>query len=283
MAAGTPKTAVGNSGIKRPISAFLMFCCEKRKDIHKESLSLVESSKILSQMWKSMTEADKQPFVEMSNKDKQRYTDELSRIGKIPYRRKNSSLSSVKKPRKRRNQDTQDEAGPVKKKRARKSSSSVQSALPADPSTSCDSKPGLHNAFLPNVSIPVFTEEFLVHNKKLNSDLMKLRQTNKDLIDQKQRLEDSLQAFDKDVQSLEQMIQKQIMLNDSLEMQLQIARKVVSDFLCELEQSTNKQSSTTEGMLDEIINKERIPLTNENIAKLGNTLYEILPDLVLKD
>ncbi len=280
---------VKDSGIKRPVSAFLMFCSEKRKDIQKDCMTLAESSKILGQMWKELSDTNKQPFIEKSDKDKQRYSDQLLQLGIVgPKRRQsNSNPSSVKKPRKRRNQATHDEEeGPVKKKRDRgpKSSLSTQSVVVVDPSTIHDPKTSLHNAVLPDVDIPVFTDQFLEHNKKLNSKLMKLRQVNKDLVDQKQRLSDSLLAIDKDVQCLEETIQLQITLTDSLDMKLQIARKAVSDFLCGLEQSIDEGLSlSTEEMLDKVINKEWMPLSKESIVKLVNMLYGVLPDLVLKN
>lgn len=64
---------------KKPKSSY-MFFCESRRDKIKEKFpntSMGEMSKKLGKEWQSLSEDDKETFVSLANKDKERYEEEL--------------------------------------------------------------------------------------------------------------------------------------------------------------------------------------------------------------
>ena len=287
-------------GIKRPISAFMVFSCEKRKDLHKDrKITLTESTKLLSSMWKSMSEEEKEPFVETSRKDKQRYVEELSKMGMSPHRYKRRA-SNGGKPAKRIRHDagspsppptstdgsTEALSGKSNRRNRSKNVSSRKQGKRAGRSKIVSTQPSnstpaavLQNAIVPEVGIPLFTDEFLVYNKKLNSDLMKLRQINKDMNERKQRLKDALQLIELDIKKFQELIEQQMFLNDSLVGKLQVLRNIVSTFISPQFQLplVTEESDTAEDLLDRIINEEKLPLVNDDsIVKLIGELRKLI-------
>jgi len=64
---------------KRAMTPFLYYACEQRKILKEngEKLTLPEQSKRIAVYWKAVTDKDK--YIELSNTDKRRYVDEMSR------------------------------------------------------------------------------------------------------------------------------------------------------------------------------------------------------------
>ncbi|CAG8623876.1 9030_t:CDS:2 [Paraglomus occultum] len=63
---------------KRPRSAFLYFCSEKREEVKKQhpSMKLGDTQKALGEMWRNMSEAEKTPYTKLAVTDRKRYEDE---------------------------------------------------------------------------------------------------------------------------------------------------------------------------------------------------------------
>lgn len=64
---------------KRAMTPFLYYACEQRKVLKEagHKLTLPEQSKQIALLWKNVTNKDK--YISLSNIDKERYTDEMSR------------------------------------------------------------------------------------------------------------------------------------------------------------------------------------------------------------
>jgi len=71
---------------KKPLTAYMFFCNTKRSDVMGENpgMSIGDVSKILGKMWKELSDEDKQPYVEMNTKDKERHEAE-----EIAFKRNN--------------------------------------------------------------------------------------------------------------------------------------------------------------------------------------------------
>ncbi|KAL3916329.1 MAG: hypothetical protein SGILL_005227, partial [Bacillariaceae sp.] len=63
-------------GPKRPLSAYLLFCSDKRLEVAKQFSSLGEVSKELSRLWKDTTEDERMPFAQQADALKATYTEE---------------------------------------------------------------------------------------------------------------------------------------------------------------------------------------------------------------
>ena len=76
------KRKANKDGPKRGKSAYVFFCQEERPKVMKEqpSLSITEASKVTSERWDELTDADKQPYYEMAAKDKTHHEAEKAAL-----------------------------------------------------------------------------------------------------------------------------------------------------------------------------------------------------------
>ncbi|KAJ1917341.1 hypothetical protein H4219_003252 [Mycoemilia scoparia] len=81
---------------KRFRNSFIYFVNEQRK-IRNPSENKIKNSDFIQSMkelWHSMSEEDKKPYIDMANKDKERYEADVKKYGRLPVRKKASKLSS---------------------------------------------------------------------------------------------------------------------------------------------------------------------------------------------
>lgn len=64
---------------KRPLNAYMFFAQAKRAEVKEENSELNACAVVtrLGEMWKSMSEAEKKPYTDLSAKDKERYEEEI--------------------------------------------------------------------------------------------------------------------------------------------------------------------------------------------------------------
>lgn len=95
---------------KRPMSAYLHFCSQKRPEVTKQAKSFGETSKALAQLWADTSEADKKEFIQKAKagkeiylQQKQKWEAECQAMLKRPKKERSSSRKSStqgpKKPR----------------------------------------------------------------------------------------------------------------------------------------------------------------------------------------
>lgn len=77
-----PKTTKGKkdkdpNAPKKPLTAYMLFCNEKRPDVKKEhpDLKLGEVSQKLAALWGGMTEDDKKPYHDQAGEAKEKYAE----------------------------------------------------------------------------------------------------------------------------------------------------------------------------------------------------------------
>lgn len=61
---------------KRPLSAYMFFCSDKRPEVSKETKTLGEVSKELARRWSLTSPTERKPYEELASKDKARYESE---------------------------------------------------------------------------------------------------------------------------------------------------------------------------------------------------------------
>lgn len=66
------------AGPKRPLSAYMYFCSDKRAETKAQNptMTFSELGKKLGAMWQELDEASKKPYVKLNEKDKKRYDEE---------------------------------------------------------------------------------------------------------------------------------------------------------------------------------------------------------------
>ena len=63
------------TGPKRPLSAYLHFCAEKRPEVAASTQSLGATSKELARLWKDVSDEDREPYVKMAADGKVQYEE----------------------------------------------------------------------------------------------------------------------------------------------------------------------------------------------------------------
>lgn len=67
---------------KRSLCAYMFFCNDKRPEVVKESpdLKVAEIGKRLGEMWRNLSDEEKEPYKQKAIQDKKRYQDELAKM-----------------------------------------------------------------------------------------------------------------------------------------------------------------------------------------------------------
>lgn len=69
--------------VKRPLTAYFLFCQEKRKKFYEESGGKKINPRTLGQLWQNLSPERKRPYQEMYKKNKKEYDDLVSKLKKI--------------------------------------------------------------------------------------------------------------------------------------------------------------------------------------------------------
>lgn len=89
------------TGPKKAKTSYICFCQVKREDIKNESgLSAKDITAELGRLWRGMDDDDKKPYVELADKDKERYGEEKKNWTGVVVEKDDSEIKEVSKPKK---------------------------------------------------------------------------------------------------------------------------------------------------------------------------------------
>nr|NP_001121587.1 transcription factor Ci-HMG20 [Ciona intestinalis]BAE06488.1 transcription factor protein [Ciona intestinalis] len=150
---------------KKPLSGYVRFMNSRRDQVLQEnrSLSFADITKLLGEEWTNMSLSEKSIYLDIAEKEKEKYWKEVE-----AYQRTDAYKVFVKKV----NEEKQ-----AQKQAASNSSSKALSET---------EKPKVNNV---SSSIPIFTNEFLEHNKAKETELHQLNKNNTELEQQNAILE----------------------------------------------------------------------------------------------
>lgn len=103
------KAAKGTSGPKRPLSAYLFFCGDKRADVSKECSTLGETSKELARLWALTSPIARKPYEKLAANDKERY--EMEKLEGAPVKQQ-AKMKNGTSPTKKKKTATKKKRGP---------------------------------------------------------------------------------------------------------------------------------------------------------------------------
>ncbi|KAL4216643.1 High mobility group protein 20A [Mactra antiquata] len=155
---------------KQPLSGYIRFLNERRERLRSEhpGLTFVEITRLLGSEWTKLPQHEKQKYLDDADRDKERYNREMEAY------QKTDSYKLFKQQQEKRSKD------------AEKESSGVEEEEEFDSNT---------------FEIPIFTEEFLDHNKAREAELRQLRKQTTELEEQNailsKHIENMKQAIDK--------------------------------------------------------------------------------------
>ncbi|XP_042903065.1 high mobility group protein 20A isoform X2 [Parasteatoda tepidariorum] len=183
---------------KQPLTGYVRYLNENREKVRGENpgASFSEVTKILACDWSKLGVSEKQKYLEEAEKDKERYMKELEQY------QQTEAYKIFKKQQEKKRKEYEDGDGSYY------TSSNVEMEDPRF------LKPGLpymeqqspmneahHDSEAPGFDIPIFTEEFLDHNKAREAELRQLRKSNTEYEEQNailtKHIENMKSAIDK--------------------------------------------------------------------------------------
>ncbi|XP_063708616.1 high mobility group protein 20A [Culicoides brevitarsis] len=197
-----------------PLTGYVRYTNERRASIKEEnpSKSHIEITKQLATEWLELPEEKKQAYMNEAEKDKMRYLEEMKEYSKthnVELRRK--------KKKKKGNKDTAAENDGETKEKPAESTSVPQTA----------EKPLKEG----DRDIQIFTEEFLEHNKEVESELKIVRKKLTDLQQQNSNLERYVESMKGGVEKLQIEQNALNTKNSALEKYLKELRTLLSTAL----------------------------------------------------
>jgi len=237
----------GAGAPKQPLSGYVHFLNERRESVRGENpdITFSELSKKLAAEWSNLPEDQKIKFNELAKKDKDRYDKEFAEYQNTDQY-KNYLESQKEKEQSQLNSSsaapvptptTNGESKPKKKKKVVGVSPAV--SVSREDRNSFDDSDGELSVAEPqrdrenanSFDIPIFTEEFLDHNKARELELKQLRKQTSEFEEQNAVLGKHIESMKSAISKLEVDTVQQRQNNAALQHQLdQLRQLVVTQF-----------------------------------------------------
>jgi len=209
---------------KQPLSGYVHFLNERRETVRAENpdITFSDLSKKLAAEWSALKEIQKIKYNEMAKLDKERYDKEFTE-----YQMTDAYKQYLE------SQQTGEAAGPAKKK-SKKTSSVSTSKRPSfdesDHEASRDEPPQLTISRSSDggpSNFPIFTEEFMEHNKVREQEVRQLRKSTADFEEQNAVLGKHIDNMKSAIGKLEVETVQQRQNNASLQQHLDSLRQLI--------------------------------------------------------
>ena len=215
---------------KQPLSGYVHFLNERRESVRGENpdITFSELSKKLAAEWSNLPEEEKLKYNEMAKKDKDRYDKEFAEYQTTEQYK--NYLESQKEHNNTNN--SKDGEGSSKSKKKKKTSAPARedrNSFDESDGEVCLAEPARENSN--SFDIPIFTEEFLDHNKARELELKQLRKQTGEFEEQNAVLGKHIESMKSAITKLEVETVQQRQNNAGLQHQLdQLRQMVVTQF-----------------------------------------------------
>jgi len=281
----------GDGAPKQPLSGYVHFLNERRESVRSENpeITFSELSKTLAAEWSSLGDAHKNKYHEMARKDKDRYDKEFADYQNTDAYKKyiesqtlNESESlAAKKKKKIVNSGKNTQNGGADSKPASLPDTSKggtpeesdgerdDSLLPIVLDTSEDS----------TINIPIFTDQFLQHNKARENELRQLRKQATEFEEQNAVLAKHIESMKGAITKLEVETQQQRQNNASLQQHLHSLRHLLTQGFKGVQVPGFKD--VTDDNIDEVVNMllglvQENPLQHQPLIHTARTIVNRL-------
>jgi len=213
---------------KQPLSGYVHFLNERRESVRGENpdITFSELSKKLAAEWSALPEEEKSKYNEMAKKDKDRYDKEFAEY------QTTEQYKNYLESQKDHSSSNAKDAEPSKSKKKKKVSTAAR-----EERNSFDESDGEMSVAEParensnSFDIPIFTEEFLDHNKARELELKQLRKQTGEFEEQNAVLGKHIESMKSAISKLEVETVQQRQNNAALQHQLdQLRQMVVTQF-----------------------------------------------------
>ncbi|XP_062513817.1 high mobility group protein 20A-like [Corticium candelabrum] len=218
-----PESARDSNAPRAPLNGYVRFLQDNREKVRNEypDIPYSEVTRILGTRWSQLAVEQKQKYLDDAQRDKERYLKELSE-----YQQTDAYKSFVK-----RNKEQEGSVLGTIRTRGQSAIDSSSKASGKPQSTSIQQQVmqelEMNEDEIPGCSVPIFTEEFLEHNKTKESELRELRKSNTELEEQNSILKKHISNMKAAIDRLEKETTEQQSHNTALEQQLTSLRQVL--------------------------------------------------------
>jgi len=192
---------------KQPLTGYVRFLNDRREKIRADNpaLTFSEITKLLGAEWTRLPPEDKQRYLDEAERDKERYSKELE-----SYHQTEAYQMFLHKQYDKRNKDENDTSCVAINGASSEPASEMHKPRVDDDTSTFD--------------IPIFTEEFLDHNKMRESELRQLRRQNTEYEEQNAILSKHVDNMKQAIDKLEVEAVQQRSNNAALQQHLDVLR-----------------------------------------------------------
>jgi hypothetical protein len=243
---------------KQPLTGYVRFLNDRREKLRADhpNLTFSEITKLLGAEWTKLAPNEKQHYLDQAEKDKARYTKELN-----SYHATEAFKLFVKKQHEKK--------------------------------FKVDERDGAHNGTaneetgdharddddLPTFDIPIFTEEFLDHNKARESELRSLRKQNTEYEEQNAILSKHVDSMKQAVEKLEVEVHQQRCNNGALQQHLSLLRTTLTNSFATVPLPSTKELPTLETIDTYMSKLHSLILSSSGNESLTTTVRDIVSRL----
>lgn len=190
---------------KQPLTGYVRFLNDRREKVRAENpgLTFTEITKLLGAEWSTLQLHEKQHYLEEAERDKERYVKELEAY----HQTEAYKMFTKKQAEKKAKEDDAENRAPL------------NGALDASNAPTDDT---------PSFDIPIFTEEFLDHNKTRETELRQLRKQNTEYEEQNAILSKHIDNMKAAVDKLKVESVQQQHNNSALQQHLDLLRTTLT-------------------------------------------------------
>ncbi|XP_038660153.1 SWI/SNF-related matrix-associated actin-dependent regulator of chromatin subfamily E member 1-related-like isoform X1 [Scyliorhinus canicula] len=248
------------NGPKAPLTGYMRFLNERREQLRAQQpdLPFPEITKTLGSEWSKLPPEDKQCYLDEAERAKQQYMKELQEYQQTEAYKMNAIAVQEKKLRK-------------------ETTHSMSNGMHAEKND--NEQQGRMSMF----NIPIFTEEFLDHNKAREAELRKLRKTNIEYEEQNAVLQKHIDNMRSAKEKLEEELAEEQSQNATLHKHLESLRQMLTSSFSNVSLPGSGESVTLETVdsfmtkLHSIIdedpqqNEKLVRKVQEIVSSLGNS------------
>lgn len=244
-----------------PLTGYVRYLNDRREAVRSgnPNLSFAEITKMLASEWSNLPADKKQEYLDAAEQDRERYTREYNAY---------KQTEAYKQFTKQKNE---------KKLKEAKDKEDIKSATPISQNhiTIKDTQ----DVDFTNLDIPIFTEEFLDHNKTRDAELRQLRKINTDYEQQNAILSKHIENMKTAITKLESEIMQQEKNNVSLQQHLTYLRTTLTNGFSGVKLPGIKEVATLQNIDNYMNNLHSILLEN---SSHDTNLLQTVRDIVGK-
>lgn len=244
-----------------PLTGYVRYLNDRREAVRSgnPNLSFAEITKMLASEWSNLPADKKQEYLDAAEQDRERYTREYNAYKQTEAYKQFTMQKNEKKLKESKEKDDIKSTTPISQ----------------NPITIKDSQ----DVDFTNLDIPIFTEEFLDHNKTRDAELRQLRKINTDYEQQNAILSKHIENMKTAITKLESEIMQQEKNNVSLQQHLTYLRTTLTNGFSGVKLPGIKEVATLQNIDNYMNNLHSILLEN---SSHDTNLLQTVRDIVGK-